>query len=290
MSTQDTTSYYRTTTLAFAEYPDEEHARDYDDKKHRWTLSAFSTMPRSLRDYAKKNRKRMPDGLYTFFGKSAQHFVAEEMRYLAREDLDPPASGGFDLQIDVAFARKGIKRTSARSLIWKSPEDISAMYLGVGRTSKTTNDLLRFYSGDRFCIDRLAAEPWRIDEYAKVLELEYGPLKAVVFDAMTSIGRPAPVMRIYDPSIIESIAPLGVLTSLHVPEPPEFALPRTNWGGWEPRFKLPAEDEAEIQAFRAIPASEKERRTRLIRERADRLPVSHNPVMEEIINQRLAEA
>ncbi|RCV93831.1 hypothetical protein DU506_01350 [Vreelandella rituensis] len=290
MESDKTKTEYRTHTLAYAEFPqsEEDRERDYDPDTHTWQLGPVSTMPRSVRDYAEARGKKMPEGLYLFFGNSARYHVEQEMEYLYAK---PEPATGYDLRFNITLPRKGLQRTSARSLIWKSPDDINAMYLGVGRTSKSTNDLLRMYTGDRYCIDRLKVEPWRINEYTQILEMQYGPLKAVVFDAMTATGNSVPLMRVFNPSIIESMGPLGVYSSLHDPNPPKLALPSRDWKGWAPTAKIKSEDRDLVRQFIALPEKDHEPRHDMLKARTKQMVqegrIKPNPEMDDVVEDRL---
>ena len=213
-------SIYRSATLAFPEFLPVASAGAYDPETHTWTLDDFATIPRTLRDYAASQNQVMPKGLYTFFGYSARYHLEREIDFIS--ESDPPGTG-YDVRLNIALPRKSTTSAS-RTLIWKHPEDIRAIHLGIGKTTKLTNDALRFYFGERHCLDRLSAEPWRINEFIQVLEMLHGPLRAVIFHAMTATGIVAPVMRILDPSCIVDIEPLGVYTSLTDPNPPSIAL------------------------------------------------------------------
>lgn len=284
-------SVYRSSTLAFPEYlGSEADGFGYDAASHTWRLGDVSTTPKVLRTYAEAHGHQMPKGLYTFFGKTSKYHIEREIDHVGEGS---PGGTGYDIRLNIELPRRGGGNAS-RTLIWKHPEDIKALYLGVGRTTKSTNDALRFFFGERHCLDRLTAEPWRVDEYILVLEMLHGPLKAIIFNAMTHGGAIAPIMRILDPSCVHNIEALGVYTSLTDPNPPQFELPKPKWPGWIPSASMAESDQKALREFISLPVEDLESRQQMIKRRSERLKksgaIKENPVMDLVIERRLESA
>ena len=265
----------------------EEGGNSYDPESHTWTLGDTAAIPKTLRAYAESHDQEMPKGLYTFFGNTARYHLEREIEYIS----DSSKNGtGYDIRLNIALPRKGPANAS-RTLIWKHPDDIKAIYLGVGRTTKATNDTLRFYFGERHCLDRLTAEPWRINEFIQVLEMLHGPLRAVIFNAMTVSGSVVPIMRILDPTCVSDIEPLGVYTSMTDPNPPTIKLPNSQWKGWVPTANMRDADRKLLREFTSLPPSDLDARHAMIKERSGRLQrkgeIKDNPIMNRVIERRL---
>lgn len=222
-----------------------------------------ATLPPRLARYAEQSGHAMPEGLYGFFGERASaNLQAEVMNHLERRQK----GDGFlwDLQASLTFSRKPGAEKARASLVWKDPTYLQASFVRVGKPSKEAADLLRYFVGDSHALDRLTLEPWLIDTYAAVLSEAYGPMRAIVFDAMMDDDSIVPLVRIYDPTLVSGagVIPLFHYLSSKDPGQPEvFELPEPTWGGWQLSGQvLSPRDRDDISEFQR--SSRKERKTR----------------------------
>lgn len=197
-------------------------------------LSDRAAVPPMLDAYAKQNGHKMPDGFYAFYGESAEQNLYRQLDYSLREfHSERPI---WDLQTTLHFEwADPDNRPKAAAMSWKDPKAIQGAFLRIGRVSGETNDLLRFYAGDRLAVDRLTLEPWRIDAYTAALEVVYGPIRGVLFDAMMVDGSIQTLVKVYDRNLLESIRikPLyRMLSSQDPAQPDHFLAPSATWEGW----------------------------------------------------------
>lgn len=215
-------------------------------------LSGRATVPPMLQAYAEQNGHRMPDGFYGFYGESAEQCLYRQLDYSLQEyGGDRPI---WDLKTTLHFQWADPEnRPKAAAMAWKNPQEIQGAFLRIGRVSGETNDLLRFYAGDRMAVDRLTLEPWRIDAYTAVLEQVYGPIRGVLFDAMMVDGSIQTLVKVYDRTLLESpkLLPLYRWLSARDPDqPPYFLAPPESWEGWSYNSRLLTEiDMADIMTF-----------------------------------------
>lgn len=281
---------YHTTALGFPEFPESSHPSDYDEESHSWQLGPVSTAPRSLRDFAAKHGHSLPPGVYMFFGNTARYHIEAEINYL--DKLDPPGIG-YDIKCELSFDKQDAAE-SPRTLVWRDPSIIKAVYIGAGMTDKRSADALRYITGDKYCFDRLAAEPWRIDNYIGALEKLHGPVRAVVFTAMLNTGEVAPIIRILDPSIITQVAPLGVYTSLMDPDPPAIKFPEANWSGWKAHPMIMPEELEGMMSYVDTPLEKADLRKKLLKTRTAALVeqgrLQQNEIADQLIQERLSNS
>ena len=215
-------------------------------------LTDRATVPPMLQAYAEQNGHRMPDGFYGFYGESAEQHLFRQLDYsLAEFGGDRPI---WDLTTTLHFQwADPDNRPKAAAMAWKDPHEIQGAFLRIGRVSGETNDLLRFYAGDRLAVDRLTLEPWRIDAYTAALEQVYGPIRGVLFDAMMVDGSIQTIVKVYDRTLLESpkLSPLYRWLSARDPnQPPFFLAPSEDWSGWSYSSRLLTEiDMADIMTF-----------------------------------------
>lgn len=239
------------------------------------TLGDRATIPPLLEKHAENNSQTMPDGLYGFFGDDAELSLKKQVTYNLEEHKGekPPI---WDLTTNLEFTwRDPYDRPHAATMAWKDPADLQGAFLRIGRVSGRTNDILRFYTGDRRAIDRLTLEPWNIDEYASALKHVYGNIRAIIFDALMADGSVQAVVKIYDPSVIEAsgLRPLFRFLSSHDPDQAQsFDLPDVSWSGWGVRRNLISDlDKADLTSFVAQPEDNKELQQILVNRRAREL-------------------
>lgn len=267
----------------------------YDHDTGVAQIHGDATLPPRLARYAEASGHAMPEGLYGFFGEQASaNLKTEVMAHLnGREKGD-----GFlwDLQSSLEFNCETSAPKTATSLVWKDPAYLQAAFIRVGKPSKDVADFLRYFTGDRHALDRLTLEPWRIDTYAAALAEAYGPMRAVVFDAMVDDGSIVPMIRVYDPTLINGgvVEPLYQFLSAKDPEQPsEYHIPDAGWSGWGVHEKtLHPLDRADIIAFQNVPRTHRRERDALTmrRIRALRQEGRFNPReadLKEIVNRRL---
>lgn len=267
----------------------------YDPATGSAKILCDATVPPRLASYARENGHEMPEGLYGFFGEQASaNLKVEVLEHLKHREK----GDGFlwDLQATLVFERAASDSKVPTSLVWKDPGYLQASFIRVGKLSKDVADLLRYFTGDQHALDRLTLEPWRIDTYVAVLNEAYGPMRAVVFDAMMDDGSIVPIVRIYDPELISSsgITPLYHYLSSKDPEQPKsYQPPAADWAGWgvKPKVLTPL-DRADIIAFQNVPRShvkEREalrmRRIRSLRQEGRFSPREAD--LKEIVERRL---
>lgn len=215
-------------------------------------LTDRATVPPMLQAYAEQNGHRMPDGFYGFYGESAEQHLFRQLDYSFKEfGGDRPI---WDLTTTLHFQWVDPEnRPKAAAMSWKDPSQIQGAFIRIGRVSGETNDLLRFFAGDRLAVDRLTLEPWRIDAYTAALEKVYGTIRAVLFDAMMVDGSIQTIVKVYDRSLLESpkVKPLYRWLSARDPNQPEYFLsPSESWEGWGYSSRLLTEiDIADIMTF-----------------------------------------
>jgi hypothetical protein len=249
---------------------------DYDPESHSVQLLDRATVPPLLARYCEENGHVMPDGLYGFFGDSAELSLKSNV-----QDRLPLTKQGrapiWDLSGNLEFDWLTEVRPSSASLVWKNVDNLKVAFLRIGRCSGETNDLLRFFTGDRRALDRLTLEPWRIDSYVAALEQHHGILRAVIFDAMMADGSIQAMVKVYDPSAVVG-GELQPLYRFHSSVDPNqatsYSLPEPSWSGWEiPSKALSAIDVADITSFVSQPKTRKRsiealitRRIKMLRE------------------------
>ena len=281
---------YHTTALGFPEFPETSQPSDYDESTHSWHLGPASTTPRSLCDFTEKHGHRMPEGVYLFFGNTARYHIEAEINYL--DKLDPPGVG-YDIKCELSF-EKADTSSSPRTLVWRDPSIIKSVYIGAGMTDKRSADALRYITGDKYCFDRLAAEPWRIDDYIGALEVLHGPIRAVVFSAMLNTGEVAPMIRVLDPSLITEVGPLGVYTSLMDPDPPTIRFPSADWSGWKAHPMVMPEEFDGMVSFVDTPLKKVDLRKKMLTTRTAALVeqgrLEQNEIADRLIQERLSNS
>lgn len=254
-----------------------------------------ATIPPRLARYAEQNGHAMPDGLYGFFGEQAtNNLKAEVLGHLKGR----VKGDGFlwDLKAALEFRKKPTTTPVATSLIWRDPSYLEGAFIRVGKASKEVADLLRYFTGDKYALDRLTLEPWRIDSYAAALEEAYGSIRAMVFDAMMDDGSIVCMVRVFDPSLIteEGISPLYEFLSAKDPEQPTvYCPPADTWPGWGGKDgSITAIDRADIMAFQSVPRERRKerealsmRRIRFLRQEARFQPREAD--IKELVNRRL---
>lgn len=252
-------------------------------------------VPPTLAACAESSGQIMPDGLYCFYGSSAVRAILAELNF--HNEHHSGSAPPWDLGARLKIERQGRPRHPNPSQMWKDPRVIQGAYIGVGKTSKETNDLLRFFTGERYALDRLTLEPWRIDAYAAVLQQVYGQMKVVVFDALMADNRIETIARIYDPSILpEGFKPLYRWLSREKAgqsAPTVFHMPGAEWSGWGvPAKALSADDSADILSYASQPANSHETREALFARRLKMLRAEGrfepDDRLSEIVERRLA--
>lgn len=244
----------------------------FDAQRNELYLSGTALIPPTLQAQAKKDGQSMPEGVYGFYGSSAAQAIMEELRYHNRHRTS--SAPLWDLVADVALESQGLEPKSVPALMWRNPRNMRGAFLGVGRTAKETNDLLRFYTGDRYFVDRLALEPWRVDEYAAVMEQAYGEMRLLIFTAQMGDGRFETVARIYDPQVLASgLHPLNRYLSAEAggEQPSRYNVPPGDWKGWGVPNTLSEDDIEDIQAFFHTPMEDKATRKQLKKARLKKL-------------------
>lgn len=236
-----------------------------------------ATVPPLLEEYAQKNGQSMPDGIYAFFGDDAEIALKRQIEFNLStfKGEKPPI---WDMTTHLEFQwRDPENRPRAATMAWKNPADLQGAFLRIGRISGRTNDILRHFTGDRRAVDRLALEPWRVDEYAAALSQVYGTIRSVIFDALMADGSVQALVKVYDPTLFEEsgIRPLYRFLSSHDPgQAKNFELPEDSWNGWGvPTSLLSKLDIADLMTYVAQPENNKEaldlltrRRIRALRE------------------------
>lgn len=264
------------------------------------TLKNRATVPPLLDKYARDNGETMPDGFYAFFGDDAEMALKRQIEFNleTHKGEKPPI---WDLVTHLEFDwRDPENRPRAATMAWKDPRDLQGAFLRIGRISGRTNDILRHYTGDRRAVDRLALEPWRIDEYAAVLVQVYGPIRAVIFDAMMADGAVHALVKVYDRTLFEEagLRPLYRFLSSHDPDQPQvFELPDESWKGWGvPSHLISQLDQADLMTFVAQPADSKDaleiltrRRIRALREEG-RFPPRHKEIKQVAKHRKAQES
>lgn len=237
----------------------------YDPDTGTAKILGDATIPPRLARYAHQNGHDMPEGLYGFFGVSAvEHLQAEVLDHLKRREQG--SSFLWDLESTLTFTcQQGVAKRPV-PLMWKDPSYLQASFVRVTKPSKEVADLLRYFTGDKNALDRLTLEPWRIDTYAAVLSEVYGPMKALVFDALMDDDSIVPIIRIYDRSLLgeEDPRPLYQILSSRDPSGPEkYHAPDSDWLGWGVPDTLSALDRADIIAYRSVPKDHRKEREAL---------------------------
>lgn len=267
----------------------------YDSNTGQAKILESATIPPRLAEYAEANGKKMPDGLYGFFGsKAVSHLKSEVMEHLKTRQQGQ----GFlwDLKATLEFRKKPSATKVSTSLVWRNPEYLEGAFIRVGKASKEAADLLRYFTGDSHAMDRLTLEPWRVDCYAAALSEAYGNIRAVVFDALLSDGSIAPIVRIYDHTLIsgDGITPLYEFLSAKDPEQPrQYGVPSLDWHGWGVKETvLTSMDRADIIAYQNVPRERTKersalvmRRVRLLRQEGRFEP--RESEIKELVNRRL---
>lgn len=232
----------------------------------------------------------MPEGVYLFFGNTARYHIEAEINYL--DNLDTPGVG-YDIKCELSF-EKNVTNSSPRTLVWREPKIIKSVYIGAGMTDKKSADALRYITGDKYCFDRLAAEPWRIDDYIGALEILHGPIRSVVFSAMTNTGEIAPLIRILDPSVITEVSSLGVYTSLMDPDPPTIIFPGHDWSGWKASPSIMPEEFDGMVKYTETPLSDADTRKKMLKKRTAALiekgRLHQNELVDKLIEERLSNS
>jgi hypothetical protein len=263
---------------------------DLSDDGDTVYLEDRATIPPLLEKYAHENGETMPDGLYGFFGDDAEQALKKQINYNFEtyQGEEPPI---WDMYSHLEFTWSDPdNRPRAATMAWKNPRDLHGAFIRIGRVSGATNDILRFYTGDRRAVDRLTLEPWKVDEYAAVLEQVYGKMRAVIFNALMADDSIQTIVKVYDRRLFEEagLRPLFRFLSSQDPNQAQaFELPEDDWGGWKlPRNLISNLDKADLMTFIAQPESDKKtremltnRRIRSLREE-NRFPPRHQEIKD----------
>jgi len=251
-------------------------------------LEDKATIPPLLEAYAHENGERMPDGLYGFFGDDAELALKKQIDFnLATHKGELPPI--WDMVTTLEFEwRDPENHPRAATMAWKDPRDLQGAFIRIGRISGETNDILRFYTGDRLAVDRLTLEPWRVDEYAAALKQVYGTIRAVIFNAKMADESIQTIVKVYDRTLFEEagLRPLyRWLSSQDPSQAQNFELPEESWKGWGvPSHLISPLDIADLMTFVNQPRSDKKtreiltnRRIRALRDEG-RFPPRHKEI------------